>query len=546
MVRGKAVGKLYLGLILLLTVALIAGACGDDDEDEVAAVVAPAATEVAEEVAAVAEPDEAAAEEEVAVTVVERGTVRWPYNDLILPGAALFDPASPGRFASAIRWLYDRAVLMDFDGVPTPGLATSWEVNPTGTQWTFTIRQGVTFSDGSPLTARDAAFSLLHQVDPDVGSPMASVLEIIDTDRLETPDDFTLVINLNNAHVDFPLLLKHYSMGLIPDGRADEIAHNPVGTGPLTLNTFEPEGLSVFDSRDDYWGGLPGAATFTIVQIADADTRLNALLADQIDLTTGLTIAQAQLVERDSDFYIQESSTGSTVHIPMIVTEEPFTDKRVRTAMKLLVDREEMLAVALQGHGTINCNNPVWPIDQYYFEQTCPQDIEGARALLAEAGYADGLSVEMAVADLNPSWIPVATIYKEQAVEAGVEVNIVSVPSDTYWSEVWMVHPLSPTNWAMRPADQFMNEAFRCGANWGENFWCNEEFGSLLDQARAETDFDRRRDLYIAAQQVQIDDGGMIGIFFQNDIRALNNRLQGYDVRTLPNEVRFHELYIQE
>ena len=543
---GGVIGKLAIGLVLLLVVGLVAGACGDDDEDDGAAVSVPAATEAPGEVAVVADPTEAAAEEEMAEEVIAaaRGTVRWPYNDLILPGAALFDPASPGRFASAIRWLYDRAVLMDFDGVPTPGLATSWEVNPTGTQWTFTIRQGVTFSDGSPLTARDAAFSLIHQVDPDVGSPMASVLEIIDTERLDTPDDFTIVLNLNSPHVDLPLLLRHYSMGLIPDGRADEIAHEPVGTGPMTLDTFEPEGLSVFNSRDDYWGGLPGAATFTIVQIADADARINALLADQIDLTTGLTIAQAQLVEGNSDFYVQENPTGSTVHIPMIVTEDPFTDKRVRTAMKLLVDRDEMLAVALQGHGVVNCNNPVWPIDQYYFAQECPQDIEGARTLLAEAGYADGLSVEMAVADLNPSWIPIATIYKEQAALAGVDVDIQSVPSDTYWSEVWMVHPLSPTNWGMRPADQFLNEAFRCGANWGENFWCNEEFGSLLDQARAETDFDRRKDLYIQAQRLQMDDGGMIGIFFQNEIRALNNRLQGYDVRTLPFEIRYHELYI--
>ena len=546
MVRGRLLGRLFWGLILMLTVALIAGACGD--EDEVVAVGAPTATEASAEVAAVVESAVAEAEEEIAeeVMVEERGAVRWAHESLIASQEALLDPASPARFRDPIQWIYDRLVGLDFDGIPSADLATYWEVDPAATRWTFNLREGATFTDGNPLTAQDVVYSLQHQLDPNVGSPIASVLEIIDAERLETPDDLTIVLNLNSAHVDLPLLLRHYSMGVIPDGSADTIGLTGIGTGPMVLGELEIDGVSVFPSRDDYWGGKPGSAGFTLVGIFDADARLNALLADQIDLMTGLTVAQAQQLEGSGDYYIQENPTGRTIHIPMIVAEPPFDDVRVRQALKLLVDRDEMIAVTLQGHGIPNCNNPVWPIDQYYLQQECPQDTEGARALLAEAGYAEGLSVEMAVADLNPVWVPVATVYKEQAALAGVEVDIKMVPSDTYWSEVWMVHPLTPTHWGMRPADQFLNEAFRCGANWGESFWCNDEFGSLLDQARAETDFATRKDLYIQAQQIQMEEGGMLGIMFQNEIRALNNRVQGYDVRTLPFEVQWHELFIQE
>ena len=556
---GRLTGKSLVGVsLLVLIMGLVAAACGGEDEAAAPAPAAPAApaataaalaatTEEPKEPAAaapaIAAPTVAAAG--VALIFGERGTFRHAHN-CQWGGAENMDPASPARFQEPIQWVMDRLLGLDLGGVPSPILAQSWTVNPIATQWTFNLEQGVEFHDGTPMTSQDVVYSIQHHLDPDVGSQLASVLDFIDPDGFETPDDHTVVINLLKGHADLPLLMTHYAMRVIPVGSRDTIGDTGMGTGPFIPVNVDVDGVSRFISNDSYWRGLPGVYQYTEVGICDGDARVQAILADQIDLTWSMTVAQGQLFEGDDDFVVQENGTGSIQNIAMIVTEPPYDDLRVRKALKLLVDPDEMIAVITQGHATKACNNPVRPFDQYYLPTECPQDIEQARSLLAEAGYGNGLTIEFAASQLSPQWLPLATVYKDQAGDAGVTVEIKQVPADGYWANTWMVHPFSNSNWGMRHADQFMNEAFRCGASWGEYFWCNVEFDSLLDQARAEVDFDQRKGLYQHAQELLIEESGMIAPFFQNDIRALTSRVQGIDERVIFFEYPWHSITLIE
>ena len=145
------------------------------------------------------------------------------------------------------------------------------------------------------------------------------------------------------------------------------------------------------------------------------------------------------------------------------MNEPPFDNLQVRQALKAVVDPDEMLAVAVQGHGAIACNNPVRPNDRYYLPQDCPQDIDRAISLLAEAGYADGLELELVSSTSSAPWMAIVTAYKEEAAVAGIDVTIKMALADGYWSEVWLRVPFSMSEWGWRAAEQVLNEMFRCG-----------------------------------------------------------------------------------
>jgi peptide/nickel transport system substrate-binding protein len=373
------------------------------------------------------------------------------------------------------------------------------------------------------------------------------VLEIVDSEAIETPDDLTVVFNLNSGHADFPLLLTDYRVRMIPEGSLDTIEENPIGTGPFKLEKFDLDGTTVFVANDDHWRGPPGLAGITLVGIADAEARVRALLAGQIDFVEELNPDHGWLFEGNPEFTIREVPTGAWQAFVVNVNEPPFDDVKVRQALKLALDRQEMIDVVIKRHGSIAYDHPVWAGDPYQLVLDRAQDIEKAKELLAEAGYPDGLTVELYVSDIDAFMIPMAVVYKEQAAKAGINVEIEQVPSDDFWSEYWMVEAFVGTHWGQRPADQILNEAFRCGATWNETYWCNETYEQLLDDARKELDLAKRIELYQKAQQVLVDDGGAIIPFFKNEIDIMNARVKGLPLDKFDyNNIPWHELRIEE
>lgn len=194
----------------------------------------------------------------------------------------------------------------------------------------------------------------------------------------------------------------------------------------------------------------------------------------------------------------------------------PFDDARVRQAMRLVADRQEIIDLVLAGQGTVACDTPVIPTDAYHLERDCPQDIEQARDLLAEAGYVNGLDVTIFTSTLETWMIPLAEVYQQQAAAAGINVELVVVPADNYISEVWAIAPFFPSYWRERPADLILNLVWRSTADWNESHYQNPEFDQLLDQARQALDFETRRVLYQQAQQILAADGGTLIPFYTN------------------------------
>jgi peptide/nickel transport system substrate-binding protein len=454
------------------------------------------------------------------------GTFRHAH-DVGFGSQSSLDPASKGRVLQIIEKIQSRLVRPGPSGKPEPDLATAWEPNADGTVWTFHIRDGVRFHDGSLLDAEDVVYSIARVIDPDYGSPARAAVKMID--RIEATGPLTVRMTLDSTFADLPLQLMDPRLRIIAKGSADTVGRTGLGTGPFRVETFDPDGITVLTAFEAYWEGPPELARIEVIGVPNAQARLQAVLSGQLDMERGIAPVLRRALEDSHEFQLQEIPTGNWMGLAFRTDLEPFDDPRVRRALRLVVDREEMLDLALNGGGIISCDTPVAPNDQYRAEMRCPPDPERARALLAEAGYPDGIDVDVYVSSLDPSWPVIGVTYQEQAARAGIRVNLVNAAADGYWSMVWMKKPAFTTSWGERPADQALNEAFHSSAQWNETNYANAEFDRLLEAARAELDFEKRRALYIKAQEYLAKTSGTLIPFHVTQLVVLSNRVTHFD-----------------
>lgn len=445
--------------------------------------------------------------------------------------AETVDPASALCAYEYLGALYNKLVKTDRTGRAVPDLAESWDVTPDARTWTFHLRRGVTFHDGRPFTAADAAYTLRHILDPATASPQAGVFApLLDPAALTTPDEHTLVVPLRTANAEFPSLLTSYNCYVIPDGTGDRIGATGIGTGPFRLESFTPAGRGRVVRNPDYWDGTPVLDAIEFYAVADTQARSNALLAGQIDLIsqTNLDFATARVVNASSKATVARVPYGQWYVLPMLCTAEPFTDVRVRRAMKLAYDPAAVLDLAAQGTGTVAHDNPVPPDHPYWTDYSVPRDPDRARYLLKRAGH-DGLRVELYTSGYDPLFTPMALAYQDSVAEAGIRVELRTVTADSYYTDVWMKQPLCATYWYTgRPIDQLFNQIFRSGTDYNETAWSDPRFDGLLDAARRELDPDRRRRLYQDAQRHVVDNGGAITPMFADRLVGISRDVVNY------------------
>jgi peptide/nickel transport system substrate-binding protein len=239
-------------------------------------------------------------------------------------------------------------------------------------------------------------------------------------------------------------------------------------------------------------------------------------------------------------------ATGDWRGIAFRTDTEPYTDARIRKALRIAVDRQAMVDLSLGPNGgVVACDNPVWTGDQYRSSFECPQQIDEAKRLLAAAGYPDGIDIEVHTSDLKPEWLNMLQVYQQHVAEAGIRVKITKAPADGFWSDVWMKVPAVTTSWGQRPADQILNEAFRGGAAWNETYFNRPDFDKRLDAARQELDFGKRKALYGELQKILYEEGGTLIPFHINQIVVLNAKVSGMEA-IFDDGVQYHTVKIAD
>ena len=308
----------------------------------------------------------------------------------------------------------------------------------------------------------------------------------------------------------------------------DTVAEDGIGTGPFKLATADLPGVTDLVAHEDYWGGTPASASASIISISDSEARVQAMLSGQIDFL-GVSSDQVPLFEGNSDFVVQNFPTGAWHAMVMRTDTPPFDNPLVRKAIRVAADREEIVAQALNGNGVVTCDHPVWTGDIYRAEIDCSQDIELAKELLAEAGYPDGIDIDIYTSPLIAEWPAMLETYQSQAAEAGIRLNIIQTPSDGFWSEVWMKESFTTTGWGERSAAQILPEAYRGDASWNETYYNNPEFDALLDAAAAEVDETARIEIYHQLQNILWEDGGSLVPYNLNESRVVKSCVEGLE-----------------
>jgi peptide/nickel transport system substrate-binding protein len=318
------------------------------------------------------------------------------------------------------------------------------------------------------------------------------------------------------------------------------------GTGPfMTTDPITPETpIRRLARNPNYWKpGLPKAECLVNTIIQEGLTAAVALQSGEVDLLQNVDSATLPTLQGDEDVRLLPTGAGPSYLFYMQIDTPPFDDVRVRKALKMVIDRQQMIDTVLLGFGEPGNDNPIppsWPTA--YTNEAPKRDVEGAKALLAEAGHADGLTVDLYSGEALPGGTRFAEAYKVMAAEAGINVNVVVSPAESFWDVIWLQKPFVLSGWVIRPPFEAMTIAYLSDAEWNETHWRRPEFDALMKQASQTTDRAARTDLYKQAQKMLAEEGGTIIPMFQHQVAALRANCTGYKPHAQTSNMNFEEI----
>ncbi|MDX1489368.1 MAG: ABC transporter substrate-binding protein, partial [Acidiferrobacterales bacterium] len=352
---------------------------------------------------------------------------------------------------------------------------------------------------------------------------------------VEKVDDHTVRLNLNSAVLAIPENLFNYPTAILHrkfEEMGSDLSKNPIGTGPYELVDFAVGERAILRRRDGYWGKAPFLDEIHYIDTGqDPSARIAALASGQVDGIYEIDVTQIDVLDRVPNAVVHEAVTAQTAVARMQVDQEPFTDPKVRQALVACMDHQKLLDISYRGRGAPAENHHVSPIHPEYAElPPLPHpDIEKAKQLLSEAGFADGIELSIDVGQTSGAWeLACIQALKQQCAPAGINLQINNLPSAQYW-EIWDKTPFGFTSWTHRPLGvMVLNLGYRSGVPWNESHYANPAFDAALDEASSILDVNERRKVMAKVQKILQDDAVIAQPLWRAVFSATSDKVEFY------------------
>jgi len=464
----------------------------------------------------------------------ERGGPAGPRDTLVFAASAdatTLDPHNTTDTESdqVIMMMYETLIGFDQDMNIVPRLAERWEVAPDGVTWTFHLRDGVRFHDGTPLDAEAVRRNFARVMDPVANHKRLVLFDMID--RVEAVDDRTVRITTKYPFGAFEPTMAHVSAAIVNPAVAEKFgkefgsaADRASGTGPYAIVSWKKDQEIVLERNDDYWGEKGKTPRIVYRPIPEAAARVLALEAGDVDVISRIPSADIARLEKEPGIAVTKTPSVGMQQFRFNVTKKPFDDARVRQAISYAIDRRAIVDNLVSSFARPS-TGALTPIMRGYANLgEIPHDPAKARALLKAAGYPNGFKTRIATTPRYPMGVELAEALASDLKKVGIEAAIDVIEWGTmvtYWAglppeknpqEIFIMGAGASTadaDWGLRP---IFRSAPTNENNYG--YYSNAEFDRVIEAAMRETDPGRRQQLYRRAQEiVYLEDPGAVWLF---------------------------------
>ena len=457
------------------------------------------------------------------------------------------DPNKTSAYFSfeVLENVYDTLVEPDADLQMRPALAESWDVTPDQLTWTFHLRRGVKFHDGSPLTADDVVYTYRRIIDDELTN--SDKLSAVTDVRATNPS--TVVIRLKQPSPNLLTNLGGFKgMAIVQRKNVEsgEINTHPIGTGPFSFEGRKSGDSITLNANPDYWAGPPKVPGVIFRFIPEKSTALSALQAGEIDWTDSIPTQRVNQLKDDDSLHLAVVPSNDYWYLALNEARKPWNDVRVRQAIAYAIDRDAI--VTATSYGTAAKNELAIPEGNYWYTDynRYHYDIDEAKRLLAEAN-ASPQNLDMLVTTEYPETVTAAQIIADNVAPLGIKVNIRTVDFATWLDEQNTGHfDMLMMGWLgnIDPDDFYYAQHHTDGTSNAQKY-SNPEVDRLLDAGRVETNQEARADIYRKAATIIADECSYIYLYNPSVIQAWNTDMSGYEARR-DKAIRFRTASISE
>ena len=424
--------------------------------------------------------------------------------------------------------LYDALIRMDPQGRPQLQMAEEITPNRDATEWTIKLRKGIKCHDGSTFTASDIIYTFNRILKNKF--PGTYALGPIDIPASRAVDPLTAKIKFKRPYsILLEALSLHWFLYMVPQGYDPK---HPVGTGPFKLQSFTPGQQSTAVRFAAYWDApRPYLDSVVTSNINDETAQVNALQSGQVNAIDYLTAASIPTLQSGSgNAKLVISKSGGMDPYTMRVDQAPFNDVRVRQALRLIVNRPQLLDSVFSGHGSIG-NDIFSPYDKNYDPSLFPQraqDLEQAKSLLKSAGHPE-LAVQLITLPEAPGMIQAAQVFATQSAGANIKTSINQQTSTAYFANSYLKVPFSQDYWQYLPYLVTANQCTITGAPFNETHQADPSYDKLYVQASSTTSKSLQTEIVHEMMRYDYDKGGLIVPFFFPVIDAVASNVHGVE-----------------